>query len=88
VAALGLDVGGGDCDPYFVTGNELLRKLRQLARRRGVRFEFDSTGGKGGHGMIRLGDRRTTLRSSRHKEIPGGTFRAMLSQLGVHPREL
>jgi hypothetical protein len=71
-----------------VTGNELLRKLRQLAKRRGFRFDFDPTGGKGGHGVIRLGNRRTTLRSSRHKEIPEGTFRTMLSQLGVHPRDL
>jgi hypothetical protein len=71
-----------------VTGNEVLRKLRQLAARRGLRFEFDSAGGKGGHGVIKFGDRRATLRSSRHKEIPSGTFRAMLSQLGVHPRDL
>jgi hypothetical protein len=87
-AWLGLDAAGGDCDPCLVTGNELLRKLRQLAARRGLRFEFDSAGGKGGHGVIKFGDRRTTLRSSRHKEIPRGTFRAMLSQLGVHPRDL
>jgi hypothetical protein len=87
-APLGLDAGDGGCNPFFVTGNELLRKLRQLARRRNVRFEFDSAGGKGGHGVITLGNRRTTLRSSRHKEIPGGTFRAMLSQLGVHPSDL
>jgi hypothetical protein len=72
----------------MVTGNELLRKLRHLAGRRGLPFEFDSTGGKGGHGVIKLGDRRTTLRSSRHKEIPKGTFRAMLSQLGIHPSDL
>jgi mRNA interferase HicA len=71
-----------------VTGNELLRKLRRLAKRRGHPFDFDATGGKGGHGVIRLADRRTTLRSSRHKEIPGGTLRAMLSQLGLHPSDL
>jgi hypothetical protein len=45
-----------------VTGNELLRRLRQLASRRCVRFAFDATGGKGGQGVIRLGNRRTTLR--------------------------
>jgi hypothetical protein len=38
--------------------------------------------------VIKLGNRRTTLRSSRHREIPGGTLRAMLAQLGVHPRDL
>jgi hypothetical protein len=69
-----------------VTGNELLLKLRRLARRRGVRFGFDPTGGKGGHGVIAFGERGTTLRSSRQKAE--GTLRAMLSQLGVHPRDL
>jgi mRNA interferase HicA len=64
-----------------VTGNELLRKLRRLARRRGVVFEFDPRPRKGGHGQIRFGDAMTTLRSSRHKEI-------LLSQLGVDPRDL
>jgi mRNA interferase HicA len=71
-----------------VTGNELLRKLRRLAKHRGLHFEFSPTGGKGGHGAITFGERGTTLRSSRQKEIPEGTLRAMLSQLGVHPRDL
>jgi hypothetical protein len=71
-----------------VTGNVLLRKLCRLAKRRGMRFGFDPTGGKGGHGVITFGERATTLRLSRQKEIPEGTLRAMLSQLGVHPRDL
>jgi hypothetical protein len=71
-----------------VPGNELLGRLCRLAERRGIRFDFDPTGGKGGHGVIWLGNRRTTLRSSRPKEIPGGTLRAMLSQLGVRSRDL
>jgi mRNA interferase HicA len=71
-----------------VTGNELLRKLRRLARRRGVQFEFDAAGGKGGHGLITFGHRRTTLRSSRHKEIPTGALRGMLSDLGLASKDL
>jgi mRNA interferase HicA len=71
-----------------VTGNELLRKLRRLARRRGVVFEFDPRPRRGGHGEIRFGDAVTTLRSSRPKEIPSGTLRAMLAQIGVDPSEL
>jgi mRNA interferase HicA len=70
-----------------VTGNELLRKLRRLARRKGVVFAFDPRPRRG-HGEIRFGDAITTLRSSRPKEIPSGTLRAMLSQIGVDPREL
>jgi mRNA interferase HicA len=71
-----------------VTGNELLRKLRRLARRRGLPFEFDPAGGKGGHGFIAFGTRRTILRSSRHKELPTGALRGMLSDLGIDPRDL
>jgi mRNA interferase HicA len=71
-----------------VTGNELLRKLRRLARRRGVHFEFDRSGGKGGHGFIAFGTRRTTLRGSRQKEIPTGALRGMLSDLAIDPNDL
>jgi len=53
-----------------------------------VYFAFDATSGKGGHGAIKFGERETTLRSARHKEIPRGTLRAMLSQLGIDPRDL
>ena len=74
--------------PSGVTGNELLRKLRRLAKRRGVQFEFNAAGGKGGHGLIVFGHRRTTVRSSRHKEIPTGALRGMLSDLGLAPRDL
>jgi hypothetical protein len=31
-----------------VTGNELLRRLRRLARRRGIPFEFDAAAEKAG----------------------------------------
>ena len=76
------------CDHPRVTGNELLRKLKRLARRKGVIFAFDPRPRRGGHGEIRFGDAITTLRSSRPKEIPSGTLRAMLAQIGVDPREL
>jgi len=71
-----------------MTGNELLRKLKRLARKTKMAFEFDPSAGKGGHGEIRLGDRYTMLRSARQKEIPKGTLRAMLSQLGIDPRDI
>jgi mRNA interferase HicA len=71
-----------------MTGNELLRKLKRLARRRGVAFEFDPRAGKGGHGQIIFSDQTTTLRSSRPKEIPPGTLRKTLSDLGIDPQDL
>ncbi len=71
-----------------MNGNELLRKLRRLARRRNVDFEFDPAGGKGGHGVIVFDGRRTILRSSRHKELPKGGLHGMLADLGIDPKEL
>ena len=71
-----------------MTGNELLRKLKRFARKTKVAFEFDPSAGKGGHGEIRLGARYTMLRSARQKEIPRGTLRAMLAQLGNDPRDI
>jgi hypothetical protein len=71
-----------------MTGNGLLRKLKRFARKTKVAFEFDPSAGKGGHGEIRFGDRYTMLRSARQKEVPKGTLRAMLVQLGIDPRDL
>jgi mRNA interferase HicA len=84
----GLDATLVDRHRCPVTGNELLRKLRRLARRRGVQFKLDAAGGKGGHGLIVFDRRRTTLRSSRQKEIPTGALRGMLSDLGLAPKDL
>jgi predicted RNA binding protein YcfA (HicA-like mRNA interferase family) len=53
-----------------------------------VAFEFDPRAGKGGHGQIIFSDQTTTLRSSRPKEIPPGTLRKMLSDLGIDPQDL
>jgi mRNA interferase HicA len=83
-----LDARTYQCEDHAVTGNELLRKLRRLARRKGVAFGFDPRPRRGGHGAIQFGDAITTLRSSRPKEIPSGTLRAMLAQLGIDPQEL
>jgi hypothetical protein len=69
-------------------GNELLRKLKRFARKKKMVFEFDPSAGKGGHGEIRLGAKYTMLRSARQKEIPKGTLQAMLSQLGIDPRDI
>jgi mRNA interferase HicA len=40
-----------------MTGNELLRRLRQLGSRRGVAVRFEEERGKGSHGTLYFGDR-------------------------------
>jgi hypothetical protein len=67
-----------------VNGNKLLRKPRRLARRRKTGFEFDPSG----HGLIVFGSRRTILWSSRHKDLPSGSLRGLLSDLAIDPKDL
>ena len=70
-----------------MNGNELLKKLRKVAKHRGERLEFIKKHGKGTHGTICLGERFTTMKD-RKKEIGKGLLNAMLEQLGVDKDEL
>ena len=70
-----------------MTGHELLRKLRRVARRRGVALHYEPRRGKGSHGTLLLGGRRTVLKDPR-KEIGRGLLRSMLADLGIDPDEL
>jgi hypothetical protein len=70
-----------------MTGNEFLRKIKQLGRVRGVAVAFDPSPGKGSHGTLYYGSRKTTLKDLR-KEIGTGLLRAMLGQLGLSQRDL
>ena len=70
-----------------MNGNELLKKLRKVARQLGEHLEFIKKHGKGSHGTICLGERCTTMKD-RKKEIGKGLLNAMLEQLGVDKDEL
>lgn len=65
-----------------MTGKELERRLRKLARRRGLVFRFDEKRGKGSHGTFYFGNRRTTVKD-RKKEIGEGLLSKMLDELGL-----
>ena len=69
-----------------MTGDEFLRKLRRLSRKAGVPVRFDAGHGKGSHGTLWYGERRTVLKD-RKKEIGAGLLRAMLDQLGVDRKD-
>lgn len=62
--------------------HELVRKLRVYAKEHGLHFEIVKHRGKGGHQMIYVGDRKTTIPSS-SKELKTGTLRAIMKQLSV-----
>jgi mRNA interferase HicA len=70
-----------------MTGNELLRRLRRLARQRGLTFLYEARQGKGGHGRIYLGDRFTTIPALTH-EVPPGLLTKVLRDLGLTRRDL
>lgn len=65
-----------------MTGNEFLRRINRLGRERGIAVSFDQRHGKGSHGTLRFGNRKTTLKDLR-KEIGVGLLHVMLGQLGL-----
>jgi len=69
-------------DRSHVTGAEFVRRVRKAGRRRGVPVEFVRERGKGSHGTLYFGDRRTTVKH-RQAELGAGLLHAMLAQLGL-----
>jgi hypothetical protein len=69
-----------------VTGAELLRHLRELARRRGQGFRFDPRRGKGDHGTVYFGGRRSLLPG--RGELKTGTLHGILRDLGLRLDDL
>ncbi len=65
-------------------GSEFRRRIRRLARRRKLHYRFSRQRGKGSHGTLYLGDRKTTVKSG---EIGEGLLNAMLKQLGLTRKE-
>lgn len=63
-----------------VTGAEFVRRVKRVGRRRGVIVEFVAERGKGSHGTLYFGDRRTTVKH-RQAELKTGLLYAMLTQL-------
>lgn len=63
-------------------GDELIRRVKKLGRRRGVNVRFEHRPGKGSHGRLCYGSRFTTVKD-RRKEIGPGLLHAMLQQLGL-----
>jgi mRNA interferase HicA len=56
--------------------------IKKLGKRRGVKVTLQKHHGKGGHGTLWYGNRKTTVKQLR-KEIGKGLLAAMLRQLGL-----
>lgn len=68
-------------------GDELIRKLKGLAKDRKLAFEYEPRRGKGSHGRLFLGDRFTTIKDPK-KDIGRGLLHDMLRQPGVTEDDL
>ena len=60
-----------------MTGDEFVRRVRRIGRRRGVAVHFERRPGKGSHGRLYFGEHFATVKD-RRKEIGAGIMAAML----------
>ena len=63
-----------------MNGVEFVRRARRYANRTGKTCRFDPRRGKGSHGTLYVGARRTTVKRG---ELTPSTFRNMLRQLDI-----
>lgn len=75
------------CETVQMKGGEFLRRLRGLARRKNMRYDFVAAKGKGSHGKVYFGTAFTIVKD-RNKEIGAGLLHAMCKDLGIDPHEL
>lgn len=71
-----------------MTRDELIRKLRRLARDRGLHFGVDRRRGKGSHWVVELGDRKQPVPQAGGGDIRPGTLRSIFRGLGLSPSDL
>ncbi|MFO7751430.1 MAG: type II toxin-antitoxin system HicA family toxin [Desulfobacteraceae bacterium] len=70
-----------------MNGSEFIKKIKKLGKQRGVSVRFTVNRGKGSHGTLYYGAAFTVVKD-RKKELPTGTFRDMLSHLGLAPKDI
>ena len=68
-------------------GNEFIRKILKYAKAAGIACEWRADRGKGSHGVLTLGDRRTVVRNPKD-ELKTGAYHGMLKQLGLTERDI
>ena len=74
-------------DTVPMNGNELLKRLRKIARERRLQLQFVRERGKGSHGTLYLGDRYTIMKD-RKKDIGSGLLKKMLTDLGLDKSDI
>lgn len=69
-----------------MTGNEFIKRVKKLARARGLETFVDKSRGKGSHITFYYGEKFTVVRNLKD-ELKTGTYKAMLKQLGIKEDE-
>jgi predicted RNA binding protein YcfA (HicA-like mRNA interferase family) len=72
-------------DTEGVKGSEFLRKARSAARSKKLTCKWVPSHGKGSHGTLYVGPGGRTTVPDLKREVPIGTLRAMIDQLGLEP---
>ena len=62
-----------------VNGREFMATVRKPARKNGIAVSFGRTRGKGSHGTLCFGDRRTVVKD-RRKPLKSGTLLGMCKE--------
>ena len=68
-------------------GSEFIERVLELGRERHVPAYFDPKRGKGSHGTLYFGSRKTIVKD-RRKEIGAGLLARMIRQLGLSSDDL
>jgi hypothetical protein len=71
-------------DNASVNGKEFIRRARKWAKAHETEILVDVSRGKGGHQIVRIGAKWTTVQTG---ELKPGIFHAMLKQLGIPKHE-
>lgn len=79
---LGLDFRTHIYDILLMNGNEFLKKLRKIAREKGLPLELVKSHGKGSHATLYFADKKVTMKDLK-KEIGPGLLKAMLEKIGL-----
>jgi mRNA interferase HicA len=68
-----------------VNDREFVKRIRKIARTRGIEFRMDPKRGKGSHRTLYFGERKTTVKKG---EIGPGLLSEMIRQLGLRSSDL
>ena len=72
---------------YHTKGNDFMRRIEELGRKRGVAISTDSKRGKGSLVILYYGDHKIIVKD-RRKELGPGLLSKMIRDLGLDRRDL